>query len=71
MIAAVIVVLSVVFAVAFAVAWMVSPKTRRNIERPKHDFQESVQEHDQRYNSDRQHAQHDAASKDGARHESR
>lgn len=71
MISSVIVILSVVFAVVFTVAWLVSPTTRRNIEQPKHDFQESVQEHDQRYNSGSRHAQHNAASKDGARHESR
>jgi hypothetical protein len=36
-----------VFAAIFIVAWLVKPDFRRQIEHPKHEFQDQVQRYDQ------------------------
>lgn len=43
MIATIIVTLSLVLAAAYTFAWLTRPNLRRQIEKPKYDFQEQVQ----------------------------
>ena len=46
MISATIIVLSVVFALAYAMVWCVNPRFRRQIEQPKHWFQDQLEKYD-------------------------
>lgn len=68
MISTIIVVATVLFAVVFTVAWLISPKVRRSIEQPKHQFQDSVHQLDRRYNP---HNSTDEGGDTGAGNESR
>ena len=47
MITAIIVISSVVLAAVFTIAWLANPGLRRQIEHPKHCFQDQVQNYDQ------------------------
>jgi hypothetical protein len=68
MITAIIVIATVVFAAIFTIAWLANPGLRRQIEHPKHCFQDQVKQYDRRY--DRQ--LHDAREDiDGGSDESR
>jgi hypothetical protein len=42
MITAFIVISSVILALAFTIAWLLRPELRRQIESPKHNFQEQI-----------------------------
>ena len=48
MITAIIVGSSVLLAAVFTIAWAMNPALRRQIEHPKHCFQEQLQQHNQR-----------------------
>lgn len=50
MITAIIVISSIVLAAVFTIAWLRNPALRRQIEHPKHCFQDQVRQHDQIYN---------------------
>ena len=47
MITAIIVISSVVLAVVFTIAWLTNPALRRQIEHPKHCFQDQVHQYNQ------------------------
>jgi hypothetical protein len=47
MITAIIVISSLVLAAAFTIAWLTNPALRRQIEHPKHCFQDQVQQYNQ------------------------
>ncbi len=47
MITAIIVISSVVLAAIFTIAWLTNPRLRRQIEHPKHCFQDQVRNYNQ------------------------
>lgn len=54
MISAIIIVGSLVLAAAFSLAWLLRPGLRREIERPKHWFQDQVRRYDRQCHDDHQ-----------------
>jgi hypothetical protein len=49
MISATIVIASVILALAYACVWCLSPRFRRQIEQPKHWFQDQLEKYDREY----------------------
>ena len=54
MITAIIVISSLLLAAIFTVAWLTNPALRRQIELPKHSFQDQVQQYNQQCHDPRE-----------------
>ena len=59
MITAIIVIATVVLAAVFTIAWLANPGLRRQIEHPKHCFQDQVRQYDRTYDQQRHDARED------------